>query len=270
MRSALYVGKVHHVRFRPRPHRLGYRVFWLYAELDELEDLAKRFRFFSVNRFNLLAFYPQDHGDRHSPDLRGYVEGQLGAAGLAAGKWRIGLLTMPRILGHVFNPISVFFCHDEADRLRAVLYEVSNTFGERHSYLIPVEEGACAPFRQHCEKAFYVSPFIDMAMRYAFTVTPPAGRTSLLIEVGDDGGPLLKASLAGERVELSDRALLASFIGHPLLTLKVVAGIHWEALFIWLKRIGLRRRPPPPVHGVTVVSGRQNTAGLPIAPQDLA
>ena len=154
------------------------------------------------------------------------------------------------------------------DRLRAVLYEVSNTFGERHSYLIPIETGASVPFRQSCEKAFHVSPFIDMSMRYTFTVTPPAERTGLVIDVGDNEGPLLKASLAGARVDISDPALLRLFVTHPLLTLKVVAGIHWEALFIWLKRIGLRHKPPPPAHAITVVSHRPDAAGTPFIRQD--
>lgn len=257
MRSAFFAGRVMHQRFRPARHRLDYRVFWLLADLSELPELGRRFRFFSVDAFNLLAFHTADYGDRSGSDLRTYVEKHLADAGLASDAWRIELLTMPRILGHVFNPISLFFCRDETDRLRAILYEVSNTFGERHAYLIPVEDDAAMPIRQTCDKAFYVSPFIDMAMRYAFTVHPPEARVGVAIDVADKEGPLLKAVLHGTRLPITDRSILRLCATHPLLTLKIVAAIHWEALFIWLKRIGLRSRPAPPSHPVTIVrSGR--------------
>lgn len=253
MKSALYIGRVLHQRFRPRRHRLQYRVFWLLADLAELDELHRKHRFFSVNRFNLLSFHAADHGDRSGGDLKSYVENQLGKAGLSATAWQITLLAMPRILGHVFNPIAVYFCHDDTRRLRAILYEVSNTFGERHSYLIPVDGEATLPIRQSCDKGFYVSPFLDMALRYAFAVRPPEEKVALGIEVSDSAGLMLTASLSGARKELSDRALLGAFFSHPLLTLKVVVAIHWEALFIWLKRVGLRRRPRPPVEPVTIV-----------------
>jgi uncharacterized protein len=258
MHSAIYVGKVIHQRFRPKRHRLEYRAFWLLADLAELADLDRRHRFFSLNRFNLFSLHVADHGDGQGGDLAAYVARELGKAGFDARGWRMALLTMPRVLGHGFNPLSVYFCRDETARLRAILYEVSNTFGERHSYLIPVEGDAALPIRQACDKQFYVSPFLDMAMHYAFAVQPPEARVAVGIEVSDAQGPMLVASLSGTREPLSDRALVGAFLAHPFLTLKVVLSIHWEALFIWLKRIGLRRRPPPPVEPVTVVQ----TAGI--------
>lgn len=253
MDSALYVGRVIHQRFRPRAHRLGYRVYWLHVDLDGLDTLAARLRLFSLDRFNLVSLIRRDHGMRTGGDLKAHVVDALAAAGLTADHWRISLVTMPRILGYAFNPLSVYFCHDATERLRAILYEVSNTFGERHSYLIPVEDDTATPIRQSCEKGFYVSPFLDSDLSYRFTVTPPGETVSVAIDVMRGGERMLHAVLAGRRRPLTDTALASVFLSHPLVTLKVITAIHWEALFLWLKRIGLRNRTAPPPHPVTIV-----------------
>ena len=165
---------------------------------------------------------------------------------------QVQLLCMPRVLGQAFNPLSLYFCHRKAGGLAAILYEVNNTFGERHAYLIPVKGGA-GEIRQACDKAFYVSPFMPMALRYAFEVSPPGEDVRVAIQVSDTDGLLLNTAFAGRRAELTDRALLAAFFGAPLLALKVLAAIHWEGLRTWLKGSGFHRRPPPPEQPVTVV-----------------
>jgi DUF1365 family protein len=252
--SALYVGRVIHRRYRPRGHKLAYRVFWLHLDLDEVDGVARRLKSFSRNRFNLFSFHDRDYGDRSGRPIKEQIEAYLAGAGIGAGG-RITLLTMPRILGYVFNPLSVFFCHKPDGSLAAIFYEVTNTFGERHSYLIPVSDSDAHPIRQSVEKCFFVSPFLDMDMAYDFRIEPPAEEVVVGIAARDAKGPMLNAVLRGSREALTDGALLSAFVRLPLLTLKVVAGIHWEALFLVAKRIGLRKKPQPPVHPVSLGVG---------------
>ncbi|MCX7380115.1 MAG: DUF1365 family protein [Alphaproteobacteria bacterium] len=255
MRSGLYTGLVTHARTRPRRHELAYRVYTMLIDLDELEALDRRFRWFSVDRFNLLAFHGRDHGDGSARPLKAQITARLAEAGIAAGG-AIQVLCYPRVLGGVFNPLSTYFCHRPDGSLAAVLYEVNNTFGQRHSYLIEVDTASDRPIRQHCDKAFYVSPFMAMDMRYDFAIHPPAEDVSVTVRGSDAEGTLITANFTGARREVSDSTLLAAFLRHPLLTLKVVGGIHWEALKIIGKGIGLQRRPPPPERAVTVVRSR--------------
>lgn len=253
MKSAIYAGLVTHERFRPKPHRLRYRMFQLLFDLDEVDALAGRLRLFARNRFNLFAFHDRDYGDGSAVPLRDQVERHLGDAGLVPDGGAIRLLTMPRICGHVFNPISIWFCHRRDGSLLALIYEVTNTFKDRHLYLIPVAPDA-APglIRQRCAKRLYVSPFMDMDMTYDFTVRPPGEHVMVVVGGDDAAGPLITALFAGKRRELGDAQLLRAFALFPLLTLKVVAGIHWEALRLWIKGIGVRRHPAPPDVGVTI------------------
>ncbi len=252
--SALYCGTVVHRRIKPVGHRLSYRVYYLLVDLDELPVLDGALRLFSHNRFNLLSLHDGDHGDGRGGSLRAHVERQLSAAGIEIGRGRIRLLAMPRVLGYVFNPISVYFCHREDGTPAAILYEVNNTFGQRHSYLARIDgNGTAAPLRHACGKQLYVSPFIDMATTYRFATRPPGDSFALTIEQNDAEGPLLQASLTARRIELGDGALLQAFVTHPLLTLKVIGGIHWEALRLWLKGLRPRPRPAPPDRPTTIM-----------------
>jgi len=252
--GALYVGHVMHRRLRPRRHALRYGVFGLLLDIDAIDMLAGRLRFFSRARFNLFSFHDRDYGDRSEEPLRAQVERHMQAARIVPDGGPIRLLTMPRILGFAFNPLSVFFCHGRDGALRAILYEVNNTFGQRHGYLLPVEHQQAGPIRQSCDKAFHVSPFMGMDMRYDFRMTPPGATYSLGITVSDAFGPVLLAAQDARRRPLDDAALLRVFITHPLLTLKVVGGILWEAAHLWVKRVPVHDCPAPPVHAVTVPS----------------
>ena len=252
--SALYPGLVSHRRTRPRAHALRYRVFMLLLDLDDGTALARGLRLFGFDAPGLMSFQTRDHGDGSDTPLKAQVEQHLAAAGIAGGG-PVRLLCMPRVLGGVFNPISVYFCHRPDGVLSAILYEVNNTFGDRHSYLIPV--AADAPrgaVRQNADKVFFVSPFMDMELTYAFKVRPPDGDDGVVvsIEVADAEGPLLSASFAGQRQPLDDRRLLAAWLGHPWMTLGVMGAIHWEALKIWLKGERIRPRPPAPRNPVTL------------------
>jgi DUF1365 family protein len=252
--SALYVGRVMHRRLRPRVHSLSYRVFWMLLDLDEIDALAGSLRLFSVGRWNLFSFRPEDFGDRSGRPLRLQVAEVLTAAGLAGCDGPVRLLTMPRILGYGFNPISLFLCHHRDGSLAATIYEVHNTFGEVHRYVMPAD-GEIGPITQSAAKAFHVSPFLHRALDYRFRLLPPSAHVALGIRASDVQGPILLASLSGDRRALTDAALLRLFLTHPLLTLKVTAAIHWHALRLVLKRIGVVRHPGPAVEQIT--SGHQ-------------
>ncbi len=263
MRSRLYTGEVMHKRLLPFRHRFRYRVFSLLLDLDELPRLDRELRLFSHNRFNLFSFHDRDHGGRDGRPLRPWIAARLAEAGIesdiatdiAGGRGRIELLCFPRVLGYVFNPLTIWFCRDSSDRLRAVLYEVRNTFGDKHGYLLPVAEAHRPeqPLRQACAKGFHVSPFLPMDGGYRFRLHEPGERLSVLIREDLPEGEVLVATQTGRRAPLDDRRLARAFVAFPLLTLKVIAAIHWQALRLWLKGARFHRRPAPPAAEVTPV-----------------
>lgn len=249
-RSGIYCGVVSHARFKPRAHQMAYRIFMLLLDLDELDRLDGALALFAHRGFALTSFHQADHLGGSGRPLKAQVEAWLAQAGIAHGG-PVQVLCMPRVLGGVFNPLSVYFCHRPDGQLSAILYEVSNTFGERHCYLIEVEGGGLVS--QTCDKGFYVSPFMDMDLSYGFRIGLPAQAVSIGVDVHDAEGPVMRAVFAGERRELTDAALLRAWLTHPLMTLGVMAAIHWEALKIWRKGGRLRPRPAPPASPVTVV-----------------
>ena len=253
LRSTLYAGSVMHRRVRPRAHRLRYRVFWMLLDLDEIESLPRHLWLFSHNRFNAVSFFDRDHGDGSGRPLRTQVEEHLKLVGVESGG-TIKLLCMPRVFGYGFNPLSVYFCYQTDGALAAILYEVHNTFRQRHWYLIRVDRVAGPVVDQHCNKLFYVSPFMDMDMSYTFRVALPDERIALAIRAADNDGVLLVAALSGNRRPLTDGSLLRLLVTYPLLTLKVVAAIHWHALRLLLKGMRPRVRPNPPDVPVTAVN----------------
>ncbi len=253
--EAIYAGRVMHQRLKPRRHRLQYRMFSLLLDLDRLDALHHRLRWLSVNRFNLFAFHECDHGDGRHRGLATWVRQQLGAAGRPEAA-EIRLLAMPRVLGYGFNPLSQYFCHAADGRLHSVIHEVHNTFGERHVYLeaVAAQQAPAEPVLQACDKAFHVSPFLPMALSYRFRLQPPAAAradfdlTIDVLERTDPAGPhadprVLVAHYAATRQPLTDRHLLRLFATHPLLTLKVIGGIHWEALKLLAKGLRLYTHP---------------------------
>ncbi len=245
--ACLYAGNVMHQRMKPVGHRFSYQVFSMMIDLDRLDAASKLSGLFSVNRFNLLAFHESDHCDRKDGSLRLHVDDLLKRAGLERAS-RILLVCYPRILGWVFNPLSVYYAHDGNDRLTALVYEVRNTFGEKHSYVCPVLPGQAskAGIRQSCDKIFHVSPFIPLSMRYHFRMVPPSDTIRWRILETDADGPLLSATFAGNRVPMTSARIMQLVGRIPMLTLKIVGGIHWEALKLWLKGMKYIPKPPPP------------------------
>lgn len=253
LRSSIYSGWVMHSRRTPRVHRFRYRVWWMLVDLDELSALDRSLHLFSLNRFNVLALHDRDYGQGNGP-LRAYVESKLADAGVPSAASRIQLLTMPRILGYAFNPLSIYFCHDASDRVAAIIYEVHNTFGERHSYVIEATADQGGIVRQATDKAFYVSPFMDMSMQYAFRVRLPAEAVSVDISGRQNGSVIIRAALAGKRADLTTSNLLRCCIAYPLLTLKVMGAIHWQAMRLWLKGIAVRPRDANHGHTANMAS----------------
>jgi DUF1365 family protein len=235
--AALYFGEVMHARLKPMGHRFSYRVMSLLIDLDRLGVADRQCRLFGVNRAALYSFHEKDHGQRDGSSLRIYAQRQAAERGVDLTGGRVLLLCYPRLLGFTFNPLSAYFCYRADGELALMIYEVRNTFGDIHVYVLPVKPGefSDAGLRQQQDKLFYVSPFIDMAMRYHFRVSPPAADVKLRILETDSAGPLLAATFHGRRRELTTAQLLRSFFGLPLVTLKIVAAIHWEALRLWIK-----------------------------------
>lgn len=242
--AALYRGKVLHARLRPFDHRFTYRVFSLLIDLDRLDAAYGMSRLFSINRWNLLSFHNADHGPRDATSLSAHARALLAEKGIEPECGAIRLLCFPRVLGYVFNPLAVYFCYAEDARLLALIYEVRNTFGGLHPYVIPVEARAGdGEIRQAHDKLFYVSPFLDMNMRYHFRVRPPQERFVVRILETDERGPVFAAAMDGERRVLTTAAILAVCASIPFLTIKIIAAIHWQALKLWIKGAKFHANP---------------------------
>ncbi|MCX7324854.1 MAG: DUF1365 domain-containing protein [Hyphomicrobiales bacterium] len=248
----LYPGDVMHARMKPRTHRFAYKVFCLLIDIDRLAEASRNARLFSVGRFNLLSFRESDHGaelqDAPAGQLRRHVDRLLAPTSVDARGGRVLLLCYPRLLGFVFNPISVYYVYDVHEDLVALIYEVRNTFGEMHTYVCPVEPGQTseAGIRQERDKLFYVSPFMAQTMRYHFRMLPPGDRVNVRILETDEGGPILAATFTGARRDLTSAAIVKACVAMPFMTVKVVAGIHWEAMKLWFKGIEFYNRPKRP------------------------
>jgi DUF1365 family protein len=217
----------------------------LLIDLDRLDAADRQSRLFGVNRAALYSFNEADHGERDGSSLRVYAQRRAAERGIDLAGGRVLLLCYPRLLGYTFNPLSAYFCYRAGGELALIIYEVRNTFGDIHCYALPIRPGeiSAAGVRQQQDKLFYVSPFIGMAMRYHFRVSPPGDNVKLRILETDREGPLLAATFSGRRHALTTAALLRSFFSLPLVTLKIVAAIHWEALRLWLKGARLAPRP---------------------------
>jgi DUF1365 family protein len=235
MTSSIYNGTVIHKRFKPKIHFFKYKVFSLLIDLSELNTLEKKISFFSYNRFNLVSFFDKDHGSRDGSSLIEWVKKNLQANRINSDEIKVRLLCYPRILGYVFNPLSVFYVYDKRDNLVSVLYEVKNTFGEQHTYIFKVENGQL--LKHNCPKKFHVSPFIEMNCDYFFKILKPSEKISVVINQYQVNEKILYASQDGTRVDFTSSELIKSYLKHPLMTFKIISAIHFEAFKLWVKGI---------------------------------
>lgn len=241
-----------HHRFSPQAHRFLYRIFMFALDLDELEALHRRLRFFSFNRRNLYSFREGDflptgeplHNPSAAPGasatpagLKARVLAYLADRGIALEGGRVMLVTLPRVLGYLFNPVSFYFCYDRAGRPVAALAEVTNTFKEMKPFVLGPETCQGAAFALRTPKYFYVSPFTDMDVAFDFTLRVPAEKLSVQIDDYDAGQRTLTSSLTGRRRPLTDATLAWFTLKYPFITLKVITLIHWNALRLYLKRV---------------------------------
>ena len=236
--SAVYCGEVVHTRESPRKHSLRYSMFYFLLDLDEVEAVTSTSRLFGWNRPAWFSFRDADHGDGDGRDLRECLRDVLAEAGIEDAAWRFQVLCMPRVLGYVFNPISVVYCYRTGGELAAMVYEVNNTFGERLSYVVPVS-GDPKRIRQRCEKALFVSPFFDMKGYYDFNLSRPQESLDIKINYCHAGERRLEVVFRGRRQAFTARALRSLALCYPAVTFKVIVGIYFEALKLWLKGIPL-------------------------------
>lgn len=244
--TCLYRGEVVHRRLRPVRHELRYRVFNLLADVDGLDETASRLRWFSYNRFNLFSIMDRNHGPGDGTPVRDHAWQLVRSAEGGDQVTRIFMFCYPSVLGYVFNPLTIYYGLDAGDQLRMMIYEVNNTFGGRHSYVVPVGD----ELAQKAPKHFFVSPFNAVEGNYTFHFTPPEEKLALGVALSVEGQPVLNAYVSGQRLKLTDGALLKFFLGMPFLTIKVIGAIHLQALRLWWKGLKLKRRPEAPNHRV--------------------
>nr|WP_199068523.1 DUF1365 domain-containing protein [Chromobacterium sp. ASV5] len=241
----LLQGQVMHHRLRPARNRFLYPVFCLRLKLSALDTLSGFW--FGVDRWRPLSLRSRDYGPRDGSPLLPWIRRHLRDAGLA-DDGEVWLQTFPRVFGYAFNPVSFWYCHRGDGRLIAMLAEVNSTFGERHCYLLSRADGGeiTASCQLACRKLLHVSPFCRVEGHYRFRFVERPGRALVRIDYHDPAGVLLHAAISGRIRPLSPGVAAAALLRQPLLTLGVVARIHWQALRLWLKRVPFFRKPSPP------------------------
>lgn len=253
MTSLTYIGHVYHKRHTPFEHHFRYKVYSLYLDLDDLET-PNKWRFLSYNRFNIFSISDYSHAQRDGTKIKSWIHNIAQSKNIDLIGGKIKMLTFPRILGWAFTPITIYFCYNAETKLVAILYQVKNTFGQQHSYFIPVlpdhlKSGGW--IEQQCDKIFYVSPFIQMDCIYKFRLKEPSDHLDIAIHQFQPGGKILTATWDGAAQPLTDATILKAFISVPMQMVKIIAGIHWEALKLWIKGAKFIQRPAPPSQDVT-------------------
>lgn len=253
---ALYVCRAMHRRPGPPRYRFSYRSFYLLLDIDAIDTACAATPLLSRNRFNLLSFHDADHGAHDGSSLREWMDATLADHGVHLDGGRIRLLTMPRVLGYGFNPISVFYCEHADHSLRAIVAEVHNTFGEHHFYVLH-DQGAALDWGQVRTKAkrFHVSPFLERAGAYRFRFSPPGQQLRMAIRLYDRLGAnatlRIATTLTGDCVRISTRNVLKVCLQMPLMSLKVISAIYWQALKIWLRGGRFYRKPQADRHNIS-------------------
>lgn len=247
--SALFHGSVMHQRFFPKRHRFVYKLTSWMINIDELDELDSQLTGFGHNRAALFSFHDKDYGPGDGTRPRDFIDQALLQHGLETAH-RVELLCQVRALGYLFNPLAVWFCYNQAGELYATLYEVRNTFKQRHHYLVASTEDSLRKWHI-ADKCFYVSPFMPMDCQYEFRFKVPSNRLALKIRQTHQGSPIMNAVWTGKKERLSQKSLLKQVIRNPISSVKIISAIHWEALRLWIKGLKLVPRPTPPSKPVT-------------------
>jgi uncharacterized protein len=244
MNSCLYECTVMHHRFAPKLHHFQHHIFMFYLDLDELELLSKKIFPFSYNRRNVYSFRDSDHEPAGENSLKNRIVAFLRKSGIEISPFsRVMLLTLPRILGYIFNPISIYFCFDEEGEPLASVAEVGNTFREKKLYLL--KAGELSPegvFKKIVTKHFYVSPFSALDLSFDFKLKIPGEKLDIKADDREGEEKVLISTLTGERATFNNRNLLWFTLKYPFVTLKVIFLIHWHALLLWLKGVPFHRK----------------------------
>lgn len=250
----IYKGRVFHQRHGRLRHRLIYDVFSICLPLSEAKEISQKTPLFSFNHFNLFSLYEKDHMDAGYESLSMFVKDMLLRGGILKADedlpQKIEILAYPRFFGRAFNPLTVFFCYDSSDHLMAILYQVRNTFGERHHYGFRITPEEKNLHKHSCDKRFYVSPFIEMDCSYHFSITPPSQTIAITIRQTQNDSLLLTASFKGKRVAATKASILRLALAYGQAGWKILAAIHWEALKLWLKGAVYQKRPKPPLEPI--------------------
>ena len=245
-KNCLYQGTLMHSRLVPKNHSFKYNIFYTFIDIDKLDELKKKYTFFSYNNFNIFSINDKDHGYRDKRKIDEWVNDILKKIGIKRMNTKIFLLSMPRILGYVFNPLSIFFCYDFNGNIKALIYEVKNTFNEQHAYVFKVNDNSLKKkyFKHSCKKSFHVSPFWDLNANYNFTINRPYDKFYSSIVMKKKEKKIFQAVLNCHYKELSIKNLLFFLIKYPFLTVKVVLVIYFEALKIFLFKKGKYFKKP--------------------------
>jgi len=245
MQSALYLGELRHRRFSPREHAFTYPVFMAFLDIDELPRLMRVSPFSAYNRWNWIAYHERDHFGDPKKTLRDRLREDAARNGVELPSGKIFLLTHLRYLGYVFNPVSFFYCYDQAGKLAMILSEVNNTFGESHNYWLTPESQRinAAAMRYVTPKRLHVSPFQPMGLDYVWIFTPPGEKLVAHMNTLAEGQPNFDATLQLERRSWNASELCKILLRYPLMTLRVIGAIHWEALKLWAKGVPVYTHP---------------------------
>ena len=234
-----------HRRLQPKRHEFVYRIFLFLLDLDEIPSLTRAIPLFSAEEPNLYSLRNEDYFQFHSRGLRENLETFLQTQNIPTRPARIRLLTLPRMLGYTFNPISIFFCFDAENRPLTSVVQVGNTFGELKPYLVPLDESGHS-FHIRVPKNYYVSPFSPLDLAFDFRFDPPGNRLHIAIDDYRGEEKILLSTLTGKRTELNTSNLARLTLAFPLVTLKIIFLIHWEALRLWFKGIPFHTKEANP------------------------
>lgn len=258
--ASLFTGHTVHERSQPFLHRFRYSIALMRVDLDRLDAAGRLSRLMSTRGFNLFSFTERDHGPRDGSRLKDWALERFAAAGVATPIARVWLLCSPRVLGYVFNPISLYLAENDTGATVGVIYQVHNTFGDAHAYVAPL--AGDGPSRHSAPKRFHVSPFFPVSGRYDFTLRTGDGHLSLVIHKSEESGRDFLATMQLQARPLTTANLLKLFASQPLSTLKTIAAIHWEALRLLVKGARYHRRPAPPENDTIIDSSTHPDAAF--------